>query len=95
MNLHLFEVALLIHAKERYFFKGRRRVVGGGGVPGKHRDCLIWLCLLVPVGFVETTLLSKFLHVEAARVDLVLWEQQTGLSARWSLSYLISLHAAK
>lgn len=67
----------------------------GWGVPSKHRDCLIWLRLLVPVGFVEKTLLSKFLHVEAACVDLILWEQQTGLSARWSLSYLISLHAAK
>lgn len=64
-------------------------------LPSKHRDCLIWLSLLVPVGFVETTLLSKFLHVEAAHVDLVLWEQQIGLIARRSLSYLISLHAAK
>lgn len=27
----------------------------------------------------ETALLSEFLHVEAARVDSVLWEQQAGL----------------
>lgn len=79
------------------FFKGRRGwgERGEGAVPSKHRDCLIWLRLLVPVGIVEATLLSKFLHVEAARVDSVLRGQQAGLGARRGLSYLISVHTAK
>lgn len=101
MNLHLFEVALLIHAKEtweHFFFlrgggAGWRR--GEGAVPSKHRDCLIWLRLLLPVGLVEATLLSKFLHVEAARVDSLLRGQQAALAARRGLSYLISVRAAK
>lgn len=89
MNLHLFEVALLIHVKETWEkFEG-----GAGRVPSKHGDCLISLCLLVLVQLMETILLSKFLHVEAARVDSVLWEQQAGIGA--GLSYLISMHRAK
>lgn len=63
MNLHLFEVALLIHAKETWEkFEGGGGC-GGGGSPSKHRDCLILLCLLVLVLLVETILLSKCLHV--------------------------------
>lgn len=64
MNLHLFEVALLIHAKEAWEnFEG----VGWGGIkkksPSKHMDCLILLCLLVLVPLVETILLFKCLQV--------------------------------
>lgn len=62
MNLHLFEVALLIHAKETW-----EKFEGGGwagwGSPSKHGDCLILLCLLVLVLHVEAILLSKCLHV--------------------------------
>lgn len=57
MNLHLFEVALLIHAKETWdFFFFLKR-----GDSNKHRDCLILLCFLFSL--VKTVLLSPCLQV--------------------------------
>lgn len=42
MNLHLFEVVLLIHANET-LHKGDGVEFEGGGGPSKRRDCLILL----------------------------------------------------
>lgn len=66
MNLHLFEVVLLIHANETLHKGDWVKFERGEKSPSKHRDCLILLCLLVLALLVEPILLSKYLYVEVS-----------------------------
>lgn len=61
MNLHPFEVVLLIHANETLQQGDREKYWEGGKSPSKQRECLILLCRLVPASLLETILLSKYL----------------------------------
>lgn len=87
MNLHVFEVVLLIHANE-CLHKGDWVKSERGESPSKQRDCLISLRLLVLVQLVEAILLSKHLY-DYRRCPVLakpIWEQQAGIYA-WA--YLI------